>query len=41
MLLLRSDSLPEGRQWLYELKLDGYRAIFIRGAPMVNALAAG
>ena len=27
MLLLRSDSLPEGRQWLYELKLDGYRAI--------------
>jgi len=27
MLLLRSDSLPSGRQWLYELKLDGYRAI--------------
>src|SRR5688572_23624075 len=27
MLLLRSDSLPEGPQWLYELKLDGYRAI--------------
>src|SRR5687767_7767727 len=27
MLLLRSDSLPEGRQWLYELKLDGYRAV--------------
>jgi DNA ligase D-like protein (predicted ligase) len=27
MLLLRTDSLPSGHQWLYELKLDGYRAI--------------
>src|SRR5919201_1487050 len=27
MLLLRTDSLPSGGQWLYELKLDGYRAI--------------
>ena len=27
MLLLRSDSLPQGPQWQYELKLDGYRAI--------------
>ena len=27
MLLLRSDSLPSGDKWLYELKLDGYRAI--------------
>src|ERR1041385_5078810 len=27
MLLLRADSLPTGKQWLYELKLDGYRAI--------------
>jgi bifunctional non-homologous end joining protein LigD len=27
MLLLRTDSLPTGDQWLYELKLDGYRAI--------------
>ena len=27
MLLLRTDSLPAGEQWLYELKLDGYRAI--------------
>jgi ATP-dependent DNA ligase len=25
MLLLRADSLPAGEQWLYELKLDGYR----------------
>ena len=32
MLLLRTDSLPSGDQWLYELKLDGYRAIaFKRG----------
>jgi len=27
MLLLRTDLLPPGEQWLYELKLDGYRAI--------------
>ena len=27
MLLLRADTLPEGDRWLYELKLDGYRAI--------------
>jgi ATP-dependent DNA ligase len=27
MLLLRTDSLPAGEQWQYELKLDGYRAI--------------
>ena len=30
MLLLRTDSLPSGNQWLYELKLDGYRAIAFR-----------
>jgi bifunctional non-homologous end joining protein LigD len=27
MLLLRTERLPEGPNWLYELKLDGYRAI--------------
>jgi DNA ligase D-like protein (predicted ligase) len=27
MLLQRTDSLPDSPQWLYELKLDGYRAI--------------
>jgi bifunctional non-homologous end joining protein LigD len=27
MLLLRSERLPEVPDWLYELKLDGYRAI--------------
>lgn len=30
MLLLRADSLPDSEQWLYELKLDGYRAIAFR-----------
>jgi DNA ligase D-like protein (predicted ligase) len=30
MLLLRSESLPEGSDWLYELKLDGYRALAIK-----------
>ena len=36
MLLLRTDSLPEGTQWLYELKLDGYRAIAFKRDGKVN-----
>jgi DNA ligase D-like protein (predicted ligase) len=27
MLLLKTDSLPDDSRWLYELKLDGYRAV--------------
>jgi len=27
MLLLKTDSLPEGDRWVHELKVDGYRAI--------------
>jgi bifunctional non-homologous end joining protein LigD len=30
MLLLRTEALPEGSEWQYELKLDGYRAIAIK-----------
>lgn len=30
MLLLQKDRLPEGSNWLYELKLDGYRAIAVK-----------
>jgi bifunctional non-homologous end joining protein LigD len=30
MLLLRTDSLPSGEQWLYELKLDGYRTVAVK-----------
>src|SRR6266849_1868437 len=30
MQLQRTESLPEGPQWLYELKFDGYRAIAIK-----------
>jgi DNA ligase D-like protein (predicted ligase) len=30
MLLLRTEKLPDGPQWLYELKLDGYRALAIK-----------
>jgi bifunctional non-homologous end joining protein LigD len=30
MLLLRADKLPEGEGWLYEIKLDGYRALAIK-----------
>jgi bifunctional non-homologous end joining protein LigD len=27
MLLLKTNKLPEGKNWLYEIKLDGYRAM--------------
>src|SRR5215472_4634805 len=30
MLLLRGETLPEGRQWLYEIKLDGYRILAVK-----------
>jgi DNA ligase D-like protein (predicted ligase) len=30
MLLLRTNTLPDGPNWLYELKLDGYRALGIK-----------
>ena len=30
MLLQRTERLPEGPDWLYELKLDGYRALAIK-----------
>jgi bifunctional non-homologous end joining protein LigD len=30
MLLVKKPSLPEGPDWLYELKLDGYRALGIK-----------
>ena len=29
MLLVRSETLPEGPNWACELKLDGYRALGI------------
>ena len=30
MLLQRRERLPEGADWMYELKLDGYRALGIK-----------
>src|SRR5689334_6911239 len=36
MLLLRSESLPEGPNWQIELKLDGYRAVAIKTAGKVQ-----
>src|SRR5829696_2684871 len=27
MLLLRTDALPDGNDWVHEIKLDGYRAV--------------
>lgn len=36
MLLLRTDRLPEGPDWLYELKLDGYRALAIKSGGKVQ-----
>jgi DNA ligase D-like protein (predicted ligase) len=36
MLLLRTDKLPEGKKWLYEIKLDGYRAIAVKSGGKVH-----
>jgi bifunctional non-homologous end joining protein LigD len=36
MLLLRTEKLPEGPDWLIELKLDGYRALAIKSAGKVQ-----
>jgi len=36
MLLLRTDKLPEGPEWLIELKLDGYRALAIKSGGEVQ-----
>jgi bifunctional non-homologous end joining protein LigD len=36
MLLLRTERLPEGYPWQYELKLDGYRAIAIKSGGSVQ-----
>jgi bifunctional non-homologous end joining protein LigD len=30
MLLLKTEKLPDDPRWLYQLKLDGYRAIAFR-----------
>ncbi len=36
MLLLRAERLPEGPNWSYELKLDGYRALAIKSGGKVQ-----
>lgn len=35
MLLLRAEKLPQGAEWQYELKLDGYRALAIKSSGKV------
>jgi ATP-dependent DNA ligase len=39
MLLLAAESLPEGQDWTYESKLDGYRALAIKTKAKVQLLA--
>jgi len=36
MLLLRTEKLPEGVEWLVELKLDGYRALAVKSGGKVH-----
>ena len=39
MLLMRTSRLPEGANWTYELKLDGYRAMAVRTKSAVSLLS--
>ena len=36
MLLLRTESLPDGGSWLPELKLDGHRAVAYKTGSKVH-----
>ncbi len=36
MLLLRTNKLPEGDGWQYEVKLEGYRALAIKSGGQVR-----
>jgi len=40
MLLLKTEKLPEGENWLYELKIDGYRSVALKPVePSISVLA--
>jgi bifunctional non-homologous end joining protein LigD len=36
MYALSVQKLPQGQEWLYEIKLDGYRALAGKGSRGVN-----
>lgn len=36
MLLVRADWLPDDPRWLYQLKLDGYRAIAFKSGGKIH-----
>jgi bifunctional non-homologous end joining protein LigD len=39
MIATKVQSLPEGKQWLYEVKLDGYRALIIKDSQQVRIIS--
>jgi bifunctional non-homologous end joining protein LigD len=39
MLASAAAQLPEGRQWSYEVKFDGYRTLALKDGPKVKLLS--
>jgi len=39
MMAKLTDKLPEGKQWTYEVKWDGYRALLLKSGDRVRLLS--
>lgn len=40
MVALKVEELPVGHEWLYEIKLDGYRVLALKDGPALSSSPA-